>query len=181
LEETMLALDQIVRQGKALYIGLSNYNAEQTEEAIKILQELGTPLLIHQPSYSMFNRWIEDGLLDVLERYGVGVIAYSPLAQGLLTDRYLEGIPEDSRAAKEHGFLKKEKITPEVLTKVRKLNDIAKERGQTLAQMALAWVLRGGRVTSVLVGASKVSQIEENVRAVENLEFSDEELAKIDA
>lgn len=181
LEETMLALDQIVRQGKALYIGLSNYSAEQTEEAIKILQELGTPLLIHQPSYSMFNRWIEDGLLDVLERYGVGVIAYSPLAQGLLTDRYLEGIPEDSRAAKEHGFLKKEKITPEVLTKVRKLNDIAKERGQTLAQMALAWVLRGGRVTSVLVGASKVNQIEENVRAVENLEFSDEELAKIDA
>lgn len=181
LEETMLALDQIVRQGKALYIGLSNYNAEQTEEAIKILQELGTPLLIHQPSYSMFNRWIEDGLLDVLERYGVGAIAYSPLAQGLLTDRYLEGIPEDSRAAKEHGFLKKEKITDEVLTKVRKLNDIAKERGQTLAQMALAWVLRGGRVTSVLVGASKVSQIEENVKAIENLEFSDEELAKIEA
>lgn len=181
LEETMLALDQIVRQGKALYIGLSNYNEEQTEEAIKILQELGTPLLIHQPSYSMFNRWIEDGLLDVLERYGVGAIAYSPLAQGLLTDRYLEGIPEDSRAAKEHGFLKKEKITDEVLTKVRKLNDIAKERGQTLAQMALAWVLRGGRVTSVLVGASKVSQIEENVKAIENLEFSDEELAKIEA
>lgn len=181
LEETMLALDQIVRQGKALYIGLSNYNEEQTEEAIKILQELGTPLLIHQPSYSMFNRWIEDGLLDVLERYGVGAIAYSPLAQGLLTDRYLEGIPEDSRAAKEHGFLKKEKITDEVLTKVRKLNDIAKERGQTLAQMALAWVLRGGKVTSVLVGASKVSQIEENVKAIENLEFSDEELAKIEA
>ena len=181
LEETMLALDHIVRQGKALYIGISNYDAKQTKEAIRILNELGTPLLIHQPSYSMFNRWVEDELLDVLEENGVGSIAYSPLAQGLLTDRYLTGIPEDSRAAKSHGFLKKKDITPEVIGKVQKLNDIARKRGQTLAQMALAWVLRGGRVTSVLIGASKVSQLEENVKAAENLTFSDEELEKIDA
>lgn len=181
LEETMLALDHIVRQGKAMYVGISNYSAEQTEQAIKILKELGTPLLIHQPSYSMFNRWVEDGLLDVLEENGVGSICFSPLAQGLLTNKYLGGIPEDSRAAKTTSpFLNERDITEGTLNKIKALNNIARERGQSLAQMALAWVLRGGRVTSVLIGASKVSQIEDNVQTINNLEFSVEELSLIE-
>ncbi|MEH7548344.1 MULTISPECIES: L-glyceraldehyde 3-phosphate reductase [Bacillaceae] len=180
LEETMMALDSIVRQGKALYVGISNYSAEQTAEAIKILNQLGTPLLIHQPNYSMFNRWIEDGLQDVLQENGVGSIAFSPLAQGLLTNKYLTGIPADSRAASPTGFLQKEHVTPEVLEQVRKLNEIAVERGQSLSQLALSWVLRGGKVTTVLIGASRVSQIEENVAALNNLDFTDEELARIE-
>jgi L-glyceraldehyde 3-phosphate reductase len=181
MEETMRALDSAVRQGKALYVGISNYKAEQAREAIRILRQLGTPCLIHQPSYSMFNRWIEDGLQDVLEEEGVGSIVFSPLAQGLLTDRYLKGIPEDSRAKKPHGFLKEKDITEERLDKIRRLNDLAAERGQTLAQMAVAWILRGGRVTSVLAGASKVSQIEDNVAALNHLDFSKEELDRIEA
>jgi len=180
LEETMSALDSIVRQGKALYVGISNYSAEQTTEAMKILKQLGTPLLIHQPSYSMFNRWIEDGLQDVLQENGVGSIAFSPLAQGLLTNKYLTGIPADSRAAGSSQFLNEGQITPEVVERVRRLNEIAEVRGQTLSQMALAWVLREGRVTSVLIGASKVSQIEENVAVVNNLEFSNQEIARIE-
>lgn len=148
LEETMLALDQVVRQGKALYVGISSYNADQTAEAAKILNELGTPLLIHQPSYSMFNRWIEDGLQDVLTEHGVGSIAFCPLAQGLLTNKYLNGVPEDSRAAKSHSFLNEGQVTEEVISRAQKLNAIAAKRGQNLAQMALAWVLRDGKVTS---------------------------------
>ncbi|MTE21643.1 L-glyceraldehyde 3-phosphate reductase [Streptomyces sp. TRM43335] len=180
LEETMGALDTAVRQGKALYVGISNYSPEQTREAARILADLGTPLLIHQPSYSMFNRWVEDGLLDVLDEAGAGSIAYSPLAQGLLTDRYLSGIPADSRAASASPFLKAEGITEETLAKVRALNEIARRRGQSLAQMALAWVLRGGRVTSALIGASSVGQLEDNVAAVGHLDFTDEELAEIE-
>jgi len=180
LEETMGALDQIVKQGKALYVGISNYSHEQTAEAIKILNDLGTPMLIHQPSYSMLNRWIEDGLQDVLDDNGVGSIAFCPLQQGLLTNKYLGGIPEDSRAASSTGFLNKNQITQEVIQKVQQLNDLAAERGQSLAQMSLAWVLRGGRVTSALIGASRVSQIEDNVAALNNLEFSAEELSKIE-
>jgi L-glyceraldehyde 3-phosphate reductase len=182
LEETMGALDQIVRQGKALYVGISNYNAEQTRRAVEILQRLGTPLLIHQPSYSMLNRWVEDdGLLDVLEDQGVGSIAFSPLQQGLLTSRYLKEIPADSRAGKENTFLRPEQVTDQVLAKIRKLQGIADERNQTLAQMALAWVLRGGRVTSVLIGASKVSQVEDCVRVIDNLDFSEAELQRIES
>jgi L-glyceraldehyde 3-phosphate reductase len=180
LEETMGALDLIVRQGKALYVGLSNYNPEQTSQAIKILDNLGTPLLLHQPNYSMFNRWIEDGLQDVLEENGVGSIAYIPLAQGLLTNKYLNGIPADSRAASSTSFLRKNQVTEEFVNKANRLNDIAAERGQSLAQMSLAWVLRGGRITSAIIGASKVSQIEENVGALMNLEFSNEELLRIE-
>ena len=180
LEETMAALDQIVRSGKSLYVGISSYNPEQTLAASKILKQLGTPCLIHQPSYSMLNRGIEDALLGVLESEGIGCIAFCPLAQGLLTSKYLGGIPDDSRAAKPWGFLKKERITEEVLAKVRKLNDIAAGRGQTLAEMALAWTLRDSRVTSALIGASKVSQIEENVAALGKLDFSAEELAGIE-
>ncbi|GAA1464385.1 L-glyceraldehyde 3-phosphate reductase [Nocardiopsis exhalans] len=180
LEETMGALDTAVRQGKALYAGVSNYSPEQTLEAARVLREMGTPLLIHQPSYSMFNRWVEDGLLDVLDEVGAGSIAYSPLAQGLLTDRYLNGVPEGSRAAGSSPFLSAEGITDTVLERVRGLNAIAERRGQTLAQMALAWVLRGGRVTSAVVGASSVAQLENNVAAIDNLEFSAEELAEID-
>ncbi len=180
LEETMAALDLIVRQGKALYVGISNYNAEQTAEAVRILRDLGTPLLIHQPSYSMFNRWIENGLQDVLEENGVGSIAFSPLAQGLLTDRYLDGIPQDSRAGRG-GFLNKKDVTEAVIEKARKLQQIAARRGQSLAQMALSWVLRGGHVTSVLIGASRVPQLEENVAAINHLEFSSDELAEIEA
>lgn len=180
LEETMNALDHIVRQGKALYVGISSYNAEQTGKASKILKELGTPCLIHQPSYSMFNRWIENGLQQVLEEEGIGTIAFSPLAQGLLSDKYLSGIPADSRAAKPTGFLKPQAITEEKLKKVMQLNEMAKARGQSLSQMAIAWVLRKGRVTSALVGTSKVSQIEENIAALNNLEFSEEELNRID-
>jgi L-glyceraldehyde 3-phosphate reductase len=181
LEETMAALDHAVRQGKALYAGISSYDAEGTQHALRLLRELGTPCLIHQPSYSLFNRWIEDGLLDVLADEGVGCIVFSPLAQGLLTDKYLTGIPEGSRASKPHGFLKREQITSEKLVKVQKLNQIARARGQSLAQMALAWTLRQPAMTSALVGASRPEQIEENVAALDNLAFSGEELATIDS
>lgn len=180
LEETMGALDAIVRQGKALYIGLSNYRVPEMKNAVKILRDLGTPCLIHQPNYNMFSRWIEDGLLDLLEKEGIGSIVFSPLAQGLLTNKYLTGIPEDSRAAGHSIFLKAENITDEVVDKVRKLNEIAVSRNQTLAQMALAWVLRGGRVTSALIGASKVSQVDDCVRTIDNLEFSKDELEQIE-
>ncbi|HUX75806.1 MAG TPA: L-glyceraldehyde 3-phosphate reductase [Anaerolineae bacterium] len=180
LEETMAALDHVVRRGKALYAGISSYTPEQTRQAATILRELGTPCLIHQPSYSMFNRWIEDGLLDVLEEEGIGCIVFSPLAQGLLTDRYLGGIPADSRAAKPHGFLKREQVTDAKLTKVRNLDEIAQARGQRMAQMAIAWNLRHAGMTSVLVGASRVRQIEENVAALNNLAFTAEELEAID-
>jgi len=180
LEETMMALDHVVRQGKALYVGLSNYGVEETKQAITILKELGTPLLIHQPAYSMFNRWVEDGLTDLLQEEGVGSIAFVPLAQGLLTNRYLNGIPEDSRALKPNSFLNEGDVSDEVLIKVRQLNEIAQERGQSLAQMALAWVLREQKITSALIGASKVSQIEENVAALNRLDFSETELNMID-
>jgi L-glyceraldehyde 3-phosphate reductase len=180
LEETMAALDLIVRQGKALYVGLSNYHPAEAQAAIRILKQLGTPCLIHQPSYSMFNRWVEDGLLTALETAGVGCIAFSPLAKGLLTDRYLDGIPADSRAAGGSPFLQPEDLTAERLTKIRQLNQLAATRGQSLAQMALAWVLRNNRVTSVLIGASKVSQIENCVGALNNLEFSQTELTEIE-
>jgi L-glyceraldehyde 3-phosphate reductase len=180
LEETMGALDSAVRRGKVLYAGISSYSAEQTGEAARILRALGTPCLIHQPNYSMFSRWIEEGLQAVLQQEGIGSIAFCPLQQGLLTNRYLAGIPADSRAAKPSGFLKPEAITKDKLAKIRKLNALAKARGQSLAQMALAWVLRVGKVTSALIGASKVSQIEENVAALANLEFTAEELQKID-
>ena len=181
VEETMAALDQAVRSGKALYAGISNYNPGQTAAATKILRELGTSLLIHQPKYSMFERTPERGLLDVLGNEGVGAIAFCPLAQGLLTNRYLSGVPADARAAKPHGFLKQRDIDEVRLRKVRALNELAGERGQSLAQMALAWVLRDGRVTSALIGASRVEQIEQNVAALANLDFSGEELARIDA
>ena len=181
LEETMGALDLIVRQGKALYVGLSNYNAEQTKEAVKILKDLGTPCLIHQPSYSMLNRWIENGLIDVLEEEGVGSIAFSPLAGGKLTNRYLNGIPEDSRAASSSVFMQKSDITEELVAKVKTLNEVAGKRGQSLAQMALAWNLKVGKLTSVLIGASKVSQIEDCVKALDHLEFTEEELQQINA
>lgn len=181
LEETMVALDHQVRSGKALYVGVSNYSPEKTREAISILKSLGTPLLIHQPSYSMLDRWVENGLLDVLDENGVGSIAFTPLAQGLLTNKYLNGVPGDSRAASASVFLNESNITPEVLRKIRALNQIAQARNQSLAQFALAWVLRGGRVTSALIGASKVSQIEDNVAALNNLEFSKEELDRIEA
>jgi L-glyceraldehyde 3-phosphate reductase len=181
VEETMSALDQAVRSGKALYAGISNYNPEQAAAAINILRELGTPCLIHQPKYSMFERTPERGLLDVLGKEGVGGIAFCPLAQGLLTDRYLKGIPADARASKPHGFLKKRDIDEEKLAKVRALNELAQERGQTLAQMALAWVLRDGRMTSALIGASRVEQIEQNVAAIGDLAFTNKDLARIDA
>jgi L-glyceraldehyde 3-phosphate reductase len=180
LEETMGALDQIVRQGKALYVGISNHNAEKTAEAIKILKGLGTPLLIHQHDYSMFSRWSENGLHDVLKENGVGSIAFGPLQQGLLTTRYISGIPSGSRATSKHAYPLGPHITEEYLQKVNRLNAIAQERGQSLAQMALAWVLRRGTVTSALIGASKVSQIEENAAAINNLDFSDEELKTLD-
>jgi len=181
LEETMGALDQIVRSGKALYAGISNYNAEESQEAIAILSDLGTPCLVHQPKYNMFTRTIEEGLLDVLEENGVGSVAFSPLFQGILTDKYLNGIPEGSRAALSHGFLQPSQLTPEVLDKVKKLNKIAQERGQKMSQLALAWVLRDKRITSVIIGASKVSQIEDAVGIQANLEFSKEELTAIEA
>ena len=179
LEETMGALDTAVRQGKALYAGISSYSAAKTREAAAILRELGTPLLIHQPSYSMLNRWIEPELLDALEELGVGCIAFSPLAQGLLTDRYLDGIPEGSRASQDGSF-SPDLLTEDNLDKIRALNEIAKRRGQTLAQMALAWVLRDPRVTSALIGASSVAQLEDNLGALEKLDFDDEDLAEID-
>ena len=180
VEETMRALDQAVRSGKALYAGISSYDAKQTAAAAKILRELGTRCLIHQPKYSMFDRWIENGLLDVLGDEGIGGIAFCPLAQGLLTDRYLNGIPSGSRASKPHSFLKKQDIDEHRLGQVRALNKLAGEREQSLAQMALAWVLRDGRMTSALIGASRVEQIEQNVAALANLEFSEHELARID-
>jgi L-glyceraldehyde 3-phosphate reductase len=181
LEETMGALDYIVRSGRALYAGISSYSAEQTRQAAEILQRLGTPCLIHQPIYNMFNRWVEDGLLDVLEEKGIGCIAFSPLAQGLLTDRYLSEIPADSRAAKPHGFLKRDQVTEERIAKVRQLNQIAQARGQSMAQMAIAWLLRRPVVTSALIGASRVQQIDDIVGALKNNSFSKEELDKIDA
>lgn len=180
LEETMGALDSIVRQGKALYVGISNYSASDTEKAIKILQKLGTPCLIHQPKYSMLERWVEGGLLDVLGKDGVGCIPFSPLAQGLLTNKYLKGIPEGSRASLAHGFLKAHQITSEIVHKLEKLNEIALERGQTLAQMALAWLLKDNRVTSVLIGASRTSQLLDSLECLKNIKFSTEELAKIE-
>lgn len=180
IEETMGALDLIVRQGKALYAGISSYNPQQTKEAAKILKQMGTPCFIHQPKYSMLERWIEDGLLDVLGDEGIGCIPFCPLAQGLLTDRYLDGIPEDSRAAKPYSFLPPDRITGELIVKIRALNSMAEKRGQRLAQMALVWVLRDSRVTSALIGASKVKQIEQNVAALDNLEFTSDELKQID-
>jgi L-glyceraldehyde 3-phosphate reductase len=179
LEETMGALDTAVRQGKARYVGISSYGPRRTEEAIQILNDLGTPLLIHQPSYSMFNRWVERGLLEVLGREGVGSIVFSPLAQGLLTDKYLDGIPEDSRVRRGQAF-SEDLVSEENIARARHLNDIAQERGQTLAQMAIAWTLRDERVTSALVGASSVRQLEQNVAALGNLDFDSAELAAID-
>ena len=179
LEETMGALDTAVRQGKALYVGVSSYSAAKTREAHGILRELGTPLFIHQPSYSMLNRWIEPELLDALGELGIGCIVFSPLAQGMLTDKYLGGIPEGSRASR-HGSLSPELINDQTLARIRALNEIASRRGQTLAQLALAWTLRDPRVTSTLVGASSVKQLEANVAALDKLELSDEELAEID-
>jgi L-glyceraldehyde 3-phosphate reductase len=180
LEETMGALDSAVRQGKALYAGISSYSPERTVEALQILRSLGTPLLIHQPSYSMLNRWIEGGLLDVLGAEGIGCIAFSPLAQGLLSTKYLNGIPEGSRASR-NGSLSQEQLTEKTLTHVRALNEIAAARGQTLAQMAISWVLRDERVTSALIGASSVQQLEENLAAAGKTTFAAEEIAKIDS
>jgi L-glyceraldehyde 3-phosphate reductase len=180
-EETMGALESAVRQGKTLYVGLSNYSAEQTNQACDILDRLGVHCLIHQPKYSMFERWVEGGLLDVLGQRGIGCIPFSPLAQGLLTDRYLAGIPAGSRAAKPHGFLKREQVTEERIAKVRKLNDLAKRRSQWLAQMALAWVLRDERVTTVLIGASSVAQLDQNLACLDNRSFSEDELTTIEA
>lgn len=179
LEETMGALDTAVRQGKALYVGISSYSGQRTQEAVDILRQLGTPLLVHQPSYSMLNRWIEEDLLDVLGVGGVGCIAFSPLAQGMLTDKYLKGIPAGSRAAQGKSLSPK-LLTEGVLKHIRALNRLARSRGQSLAQMALAWALRDPRVTSVLVGASSVAQLEDNLRAMDHLEFSEAELTKID-
>jgi L-glyceraldehyde 3-phosphate reductase len=180
LEETMAALDHIIRRGKALYAGISSYPPDLTRRAANILRELGTPCLIHQPSYNMFNRWIEDGLLDVLKEEGIGCIVFSPLAQGLLTNRYLDGIPDDSRAAKPHGFLRPKHVTDDKLAQVRRLNEVAQARGQTMAQMALTWVLRHEAMTSALVGASRVDQIEDSVSALDNLVFTDRELESIE-
>jgi L-glyceraldehyde 3-phosphate reductase len=180
LEETMGALDQAVRSGKALYAGISNYPAEKTAQAAKILKDMGTPCLIHQPKYSMFERWVEGGLLDVLEEAGMGCIAFSPLAQGLLTNKYLGGIPSDSRAAKSHGALNSGQITPEVLARIQALNELAINRGQSLAQMAIAWLLRDQRVTSVLIGASSVAQLNDNIQALKNTTFSSGELQRIE-
>ncbi|HUI30557.1 MAG TPA: L-glyceraldehyde 3-phosphate reductase [Candidatus Acidoferrales bacterium] len=180
LEETIGALHDIVHSGKALYAGISNYPAELTREAEQIMNSIGTHLLIHQPKYSMFERWIEDGLLRVLREHGMGCIVFSPLAQGLLTDKYLEGIPAGSRASKPTGFLRPEQVTAEKVGKVRRLNEMAKVRGQSLAQMALSWVLRHDEVTTALIGASRVEQIDDAVKALDNLSFSSEELKKID-
>ncbi|MDI9868638.1 L-glyceraldehyde 3-phosphate reductase [Flectobacillus roseus] len=180
LEETMAALDLIVRQGKALYVGISNYKAEETAQASAILKQLGTPCVIHQPKYSMLERWVEGGLLDTLEKEGIGCIPFSPLAQGLLTNKYLQGVPEDSRAAKPHGFLKTAMITPEKLEQIQQLNTLAQERRQSLAQMALSWILKDRRVTSVLVGASRPAQLLDSLECLKNTNFSAEELAKIE-
>ena len=180
MEETMMALDHVVRSGKALYVGISQYNAEQTTQALKILNTLGTPCLIHQPVYNMFNRWIEDKLLKVFEREGIGCIVFSPLAQGMLSDKYLNGIPEDSRAASRYGFLQRDQITEDKLIKINKLNSMAQAREQSLAQMALAWVLRHTEVTSALIGARNTAQIEDCISALEKRGFSNNELKEID-
>ncbi|MEX0882475.1 MAG: aldo/keto reductase, partial [Cyclobacteriaceae bacterium] len=180
LEETMGALDHQVRQGKALYVGNSQYHPEETLRASEILKELGTPCLIHQPRYSMMDRWVEDGLMDVLEQEGIGAIAFSPLEQGVLTDKYLKGMPEDSRAIKDGRYLKAENITPDLLEKVQKLNNIAKQREQSLAQMAISWLLKDKRLTSVLVGVSKAAQLQDNVNALKNLKFSESERVDIE-
>lgn len=181
LKETMGALDQIVRQGKALYVGISQYSAEETLKAAEILKELGTPFLIHQPRYNMMDRWVEDALLDTLEKLGLGSIVFSPLEQGILTSKYLHGIPKDSRAATAGSYLDKSQITDEVVNQIQQLNEIAKARNQSLAQMAVAWLLKDHRVTSVLVGISKISQLEDNIAALQNIKFNPEELKKIDA
>lgn len=181
LSETAHALDLLVRQGKALYVGISNYSAEDTKKMSAILKAQGTPFIIHQPSYSMFNRWVEDGLKDVLVEEKLGAIAFSPLAQGLLTNRYLNGVPEDSRASRSDSPFLSEENVAQTIDKVRKLNDIAAQRGQTLAEMAIAWILRDGIITSVLVGASRLSQLQDNVKALDNFDFTQEELAAIDA
>ncbi len=181
LEETMAALDLIVRQGKALYIGLSNYKPTETSKAIKILFQLGTPCIIHQPKYSMFERWVEEGLLDLLEKEGVGCIPFSPLAQGMLTDKYLGGIPMDSRVAKKVGFLTESHLTEEKIEKIKRLNQVAVDRGQTLAQMALSWILKDKRITSVLIGASKPHQIRDAVASLSGPAFVSEELKKIES
>jgi L-glyceraldehyde 3-phosphate reductase len=181
LEETMGALDLIVRQGKALYVGISNYKAEEAKRAIDILKQLGTPCLIHQPKYSMFERWVEGGLLDVLEEEGVGCIPFSPLAQGMLTNKYLSGIPADSRAAKQSGHLQTDQITPQRINQIQKLNDLAVQRNQTLAQMALAWLMKDERVTSVLIGASKPEQLADSLKCLNNTSFTTEELTQIEA
>ena len=180
IEESMMALDHIVRSGRALYAGISNYRPAEAKRAFEILQDLGTPCLVHQPNYNMFDRWVEDGLLDTLEAFGVGSVVFSPLFQGLLTDKYLNGIPEDSRASKPSGFLQTDQVNETNIQKVKALNDIAQKRGQKMAQMALAWVLRDDRVTSVIIGASKVSHIEDAVGIQENLSFSSEELEAIE-
>ncbi|WP_163379072.1 L-glyceraldehyde 3-phosphate reductase [Cyclobacterium sp. SYSU L10401] len=180
LEETMGALDLMVRQGKALYVGISQYNAADTAKASQLLKEMGTPCLIHQPRYSMMDRWVEDGLLDTLESEGIGAIAFSPLEQGVLTNKYLKGFPEDSRAVRDGRYLDTEKITPELLAKVEKLNEIARERGQSLAQMAIAWLLKDKRITSVLVGVSRASQLKDNADSLNKLEFSNAELGEIE-
>lgn len=181
LHETMAALDLIVRQGKALYVGISNYKPEEAAKAIQLLKSMGTPCLIHQPKYSMFERWVEEeGLLELLSREGVGCIPFSPLAQGMLTNKYLKGIPADSRAANPHGFLKEQQLTPETLEKIKRLNKVAEQRNQSLAQMALSWLLKDERVTSVLLGVSKTAQLHDSLRALENLTFHSEELAEIE-
>jgi L-glyceraldehyde 3-phosphate reductase len=179
LEETMAALDLLVRQGKALYVGISQYSAEDTQRAYDILNQMGTPLLIHQPRYSMIDRWVENGLMDVLGNNGVGSIAFSPLEQGMLTDKYLKGIPEDSRAAKDGRYLKADQIGGEKLEMIRSLNEVAKTMGQSLAQMAIAWLLKDPRITSVLVGVSKPEQLDDNVEAVKNTKFSEAEMTQI--
>jgi len=179
LEETMMALHSAVQQGKALYVGISNYTAEQSKKAIDILRALGTPCLIHQPKYSMFERWVEGGLLDVLEQEGVGCIPFSPLAQGMLTDRYLNGIPENSRAAKSTGHLQTSEITDKRIAQIRELNELAKKRNQSLAQMAIAWLLKDKRVTTVLIGAISINQLDNNLDALNNLQFNQEELEQI--
>ncbi|MCF8226966.1 MAG: L-glyceraldehyde 3-phosphate reductase [Bacteroidales bacterium] len=178
-EETLGALDHILRSGKALYVGISNYTAEQTAKALKIIDSMGSKCIIHQPRYNMFDRWVEDGLLDVLEEHGVGCIPFSPLAQGLLTNKYLKGIPDDSRMAGNSIFLKKDQLTDEIVNKISKLNAVAGERNQSLAQMALAWLLRDQRITSVLIGASKIEQIDDGLAAAKNTSFSGEELNSI--
>ena len=180
IQETMVALDTAVRNGKALYVGISSYNAEQTKTAVKILKELGTPCLIHQPKYSMFERWVENGLLDVLEESGVGCIPFSPLAQGMLTNKYLKGIPKESRASKPGATLKLSDITEERLEQIRSLNEIAKQRDQSLAQMAIAWLMKDKRITSVLIGASSVKQLDDNIDSLRVLAFSTDELTAIE-